>query len=144
MSVRNLNVRTIFDPLDPPAQFDDEPSMTKQSFREESDINSIMARYAQTGYLVDPLKPSSVKPSFGDFGSVPDFHHAQEVLARSYELFDALPANVRARFANDPAVLLEFLSDESNRDEAVKLGICSPVEVPDVSVSEPVSSESVS
>jgi phage internal scaffolding protein len=40
--------------------------------------------------------------------------------------FDALPAQIRARFENEPANLIDFLSNEQNRDEAEKLGLVNP------------------
>lgn len=121
----SVKIYSLFDPPPYSCPCSDEPSLTKQSFAADADINNIMARYAQTGYLVDPLSVPVRRPSFGDFSSVPDFHEAQEVLAKSYEHFDSLPAVVRDRFENDPVKLLDFLSDESNRDEAVRLGIVS-------------------
>jgi phage internal scaffolding protein len=37
--------------------------------------------------------------------------------------FEALPAQIRARFDNDPANLIEFLENENNRPEAEELGL---------------------
>ena len=42
----------------------------------------------------------------------------------------ALDANVRKRFHNDPAELIDFVSDEKNRDEAVRLGLLQIPEFP--------------
>ena len=44
------------------------------------------------------------------------------VLAAKTE-FESLPAQIRARFQNDPAQLIEFLQDENNRPEAEELGL---------------------
>ena len=35
----------------------------------------------------------------------------------------ALPSDVRSRFGNNPAELLDFLNDNSNYDEAIRLGL---------------------
>jgi hypothetical protein len=43
--------------------------------------------------------------------------------------FLRVPADVRARFNNDPGRLMAFLEDDRNRDEARKLGFLKPVEV---------------
>ena len=39
------------------------------------------------------------------------------------DAFMALPANVRERFNNDPAELVDFISDVANRSEAIDLGL---------------------
>lgn len=114
----------------PPAYgvtFEFDPGQTVQSAKDECDINSIMARYAKTGFLVDPLKqPTRGNPTFGDFTAVPDFYQAQQMLADATEAFESLPSAVRKRFSNDPGELIAFLADEKNQAEAVKLGLAVP------------------
>ena len=39
------------------------------------------------------------------------------------ESFEKLDVNVRKRFENNPQKLLDFLKDDDNRDEAIKLGL---------------------
>lgn len=100
----------------------DEPSMTKQSFAEECDINSIVERFGLTGEL-----PTDVRmPQYADFEQVIDYHTAMNAVVSARESFDQMPAHVRARFNNDPAAFVDFCSDEGNRDEAVKLGLVPP------------------
>lgn len=100
----------------------DDPSLTKQSFREESDINVIVARFNLTGQL-----PVGIRmPSYGDFADVFDFQTAMNAIAHANEAFDAMPAGVRARFHNDPAEFVAFCSDQANREEAEKLGLVMP------------------
>lgn len=82
-----------------------------------------MARYQRTGVLGNPLAVGGREPQFGDFTSVHDFHTAQNILAESTQLFEQLPAQLRKRFENDPGQMLEFLGDENNREEAIKLGL---------------------
>jgi phage internal scaffolding protein len=103
-------------------------SMTKQSFRDECNINTIMARYEKTGVLVDPLQMRQVKPLFDDFSNIPDYQEAQNAIIEAENLFNALPSSIRKRFGNDPALLLDFMSDPDNYDEAVRLGIVSKSE----------------
>lgn len=106
-------------------QFDpDRPSMTHQSFKDECDINVVVARCMRTGSLVDPLTGATRQPLYGDFtSSASDFQEAQNLLADANTRFASLPSGLRARFSNDPASLLSFLEDPSNRQEAVKLGL---------------------
>lgn len=98
-------------------------SLTQQSFLEESNINTIISKYQTTGLLVDPLVSSTLQPQFADFTNVTDFHSAQIMLSNARESFAMLPASIRKRFDNDPGLLLAFLDDENNREEAFSLGL---------------------
>ena len=63
---------------------------------------------------------------YGDFTNVPDFRESMDLIARANGTFMQLDWKLRERFHNDPAVLIAFLNDPQNRDEAVKLGLVSP------------------
>lgn len=96
-----------------------EPSMAKQSFAEECDINTIVRRFGLTGEL-----PQNVRmPTHGDFTAVTDFKTAMDALAAANEAFEAMPAHIRARFHNDTHEFVEFCSNDENRAEAEKLGL---------------------
>lgn len=99
-----------------------DPSRTKQSFAEESDINFIMARYLETGQL-DPLVVQQREAAFGDFSDGLDFMGAMNRVVEGQAAFGTLSSKVRDRFGNDPVLLLEFLSDPANRAEAEGLGL---------------------
>lgn len=103
----------------------DEPSLTQQHFKDDSDINNIMARYQKTGVLVDPLTQTTRKPMFDDFSDLGDFRDHQQAVIEAQDMFMELPSKLRARFANDPAELLQWLSDPANKDEAIELGLFS-------------------
>lgn len=96
------------------------PSRTKQSFKAESDINSIVAKYQRTGLVTNI---SGKKPFYGDVSSVPDYQDALALVAHAQDQFSKLPAKLRERLGNDPEGLVRYLSDESNWDDAVKLGL---------------------
>lgn len=97
-------------------------SLTQQHFKDDVDINVLLERFKVTGQLPQGV----VLPSYGDFSAVVDFRSAQEALRRAKDSFMSLPASLRERFRNDPQELLEFVSDEKNRDEAVRLGLVPP------------------
>lgn len=101
------------------------PSLTKQSFRDETDINVIVRRFSVTGEL-----PQVRAPSFQIFDGVFDYHSAMDALVEARESFMELPGEVRARFHNDPGEFLEFCHDTRNREEAVRLGIVVPPPAP--------------
>ena len=100
----------------------EDATLTQQQFKEETDINNIMGKFGMTGLL--PQAP--LDANYGDFTGVNDYHTALNAIIASEEQFEALPANLRSRFANDPANLIEFMQDESNRPEAEKLGLVNP------------------
>jgi len=103
------------------------PSLTKQSFKDECDINIIMKRFRKVqgadflnryqGYL---------DGQFGDFSGVQDYRTAIEQIQQARGVFDALPSKVRSRFENDPAQFLDFVHNPANRDELVAMGLTDP------------------
>lgn len=115
----------------------DGPSMTQQHFKDECDINNIIARYESTGLLTDPFQSSGRMYQFGDYSAVHDYQDSLNYVIEAREMFDSLPSKVRERFNYDPANLLSFLSDESNRSEAILLGLVDP---PTPSPAEPTGS----
>jgi len=98
------------------------PSMTKQSFKDECDINILMSRYERTGVL-DFVNEHEAH--YGDISPI-EFHEAMNIVAQGKSMFEAMPGALRARFENEPAKFLEFVQDERNRDEAVSLGLVNP------------------
>lgn len=103
-------------------QTDEFPSLTKQADAESCDINNIVAQYLRTGLL--PQHPRS--GFYADLSSLPDYQSALQIVIDAQNAFDELPADLRARFANDPATFVEFCSDPKNEDELVRLGILAP------------------
>lgn len=100
----------------------DEPTLTQQHFKDETDINVLLQRFNITGQL-----PQGVRmPTYGDFSQVYDYHSAANAIAVAKESFDQMPADLRARFGNNPAKFVEFCSDDKNREEAVKMGLVPP------------------
>lgn len=100
-----------------------EPTLAQQQFKDEADINVILERFGRTGELIAPVRV----PQYGDFSQVNDFHTAMNAVRAAQEGFDAMPASIRARFNNDAGRFVDFVMDDSNRDEAIKLGL---IEVP--------------
>lgn len=103
-----------------------EPTRTQQQFADEVDINTIAKNFGITGRL-----PENVRmPSFGDFSDVSDYQTALNAARRAQHSFMQMPAEVRARFLNDPQKFVEFCSNPGNRDEAIKLGLVPSPPVP--------------
>jgi len=106
----------------------EDATLTQQHFRDECDINNILRQFNITGLLPE----SALSPRYGDFTGISDYQSAlNQVIAAEAE-FMALPADLRARFANDPAQLIEFLENSDNKNEAIKLGLVNPEDLPQV------------
>lgn len=97
----------------------EDKGMTQQEFLFDSDINEIVRRFGLTGKLPDDLRV----PLSGDFTGIEDYHSAILAVRKAEEAFMEMPAELRARFNNDPQILMDFLADGTNRNEAVKLGL---------------------
>lgn len=98
------------------------PGRTKQAHGPECDINIIMRQFDRTGVL----DPRLVRHGYYGEVQVNDYFTAMLQVTSAREAFAELPAELRLRFDNDPGVLLAFLGDEKNREEAVKLGLVNP------------------
>ncbi len=94
-------------------------SKTKQSFKKECDINLIMAKLDRTGAVSHFNKNSA---EYGYATSL-DFAESMRVVTTGQRMFDELPASIRNRFLNDPGRFLDFVQDEANAEEMVKLGL---------------------
>lgn len=100
------------------------PSRTKQSFKDECDINKIMKRFKKVmGAEYLNRFNGYTGGQFGDFSNVTDYRTAIEQVSQARGVFEALPAKVRARFQNDAAEFLDFCHNPANVDEMVSLGL---------------------
>lgn len=96
-----------------------EPTLTVQSEAENCDINVILKRFGQG---VPP--PINNRPPLDtDWDQVTSFQSAMELVVQARTSFMEVPADIRARFNNDPQKFLEFIYNDSNYDEALKLGL---------------------
>lgn len=94
-------------------------SLAIQSAEEESNINTIVRRFGISGQLPDQV----AMPRIGDFTDAPDFQTAMNLVRKAQEEFVRVPAEIRARFSNDPQQFMNFFEDPANYDEALKLGL---------------------
>ena len=97
----------------------DDESRAVQSAEEESNINTIVRRFGISGKLPDQV----AMPKSGDFSGAPDFHTAMNLVRKAQEEFVRVPADVRARFRNDPQEFMNFFENPDNYTEALKLGL---------------------
>lgn len=113
-----------------------DPSLAQQHMAEECDINFIVERFGVTGQLPDNNRPM---PTYGDFTGVSDYRQALDAVMQAQDAFMSLPANVRERFDNDPALFVDFCSstDPADRSEAIELGLIPPPAKPDGVIPSP-------
>jgi phage internal scaffolding protein len=97
----------------------EDASLTQQHFKDETDINNILRQFNITGLLSE----SPLSPRYGDFTGIVDYHSALNAVIAAEDGFNALPADLRATFGNDPEQLINFLDDPKNKDEAIRLGL---------------------
>lgn len=95
-------------------------SLTKQSFKDECDINVILAKYTKTGVLPDLIKQN---PQYGDFSTAEDYQTSLNKVIFAETQFNSLSSRVRDRFHNDPVEFLNFVHDEKNLKEMKELGL---------------------
>lgn len=114
----------------------EDPSLAQQHSAEECDINYIVERFGVTGQLPENNRPM---PTYGDFTGVSDYRQALDAVTQAQDAFMSLPANVRERFDNDPALFVDFCSstDPADRSEAIELGLIPPPVVTDGVISSP-------
>ncbi len=99
------------------------PSKTQQSFKDETDINLIMAKFRKTGELTHLQKR---EPTYGDFTMAVDYLDASNRVLAAQADFDSLSGEIRARMNNSPAEFLAFMEDPENLEEARALGLVDP------------------
>lgn len=102
----------------------EDATLTQQHFKDETDINNILRQFNITGLLPE----NKLSPRYGDFTGISDYQSALNAVIAAESEFDGLPAQIRARFNNNPEELIQFLENDQNLDEAVKLGLVNPPE----------------
>ena len=93
-------------------------SRTKQSFKNECDVNNILKNYNKTGIMPENFNPGEYRDLDGT-----DYQEYMQTVASANSMFEELPSALRKRFKNDPAQLLSFVHDDKNVAEAHKLGL---------------------
>lgn len=108
----------------------DLPSLTRQEFADECDINNLMAKFENSGLL--PSHVNNAEPRYLDVSNVPDLQQAHEILQQATASFMSLPATVRRDFDNDPIKFINFAENPANIEKMRewKLAPPAPVEAP--------------
>lgn len=118
---------------------------TSQDFKDDCDINQIMARYQRTGAI------DHVRTYGGSYSDIApgDLQTALNQVALAQQMFNDLPSKVRDFCRNDPGTFLEFVQDPRNQEQMVEFGLATvnpdlipppaqPKEAPSVAPGQPV------
>lgn len=95
--------------------FTDSPSLAKQEFEAECNINNILAKFKVTGVLVDPSVRSLRQPMFLDCTQVPDLETYHNRLNACKQAFEDLPKEIQEAFGYDARIAMQWLSNASDR-----------------------------
>lgn len=98
-------------------------SLTEQQHVDKVDVNQIIKRYRSGHEITHLNKKAGV---YADLSQMQDYNVMLNQIMNANQAFDDLPAELRSRFNNNPAELIQFLADPKNSDEAVKLGLVEP------------------
>lgn len=107
--------------VSPAAYVDDSgESWVQQSDFDRSDINLIVERFVRTGVLESVRQ---TRGEYGDFSQVTDYASSLRALEHAQESFMTLPATVRRKFDDDPALFLDFVGNPANEQEMYEMGL---------------------
>ena len=101
--------------------------MTQQHFKEQCDINRILDAYKvkarAMGVSVAELMPKLGSEQFLDVSNLDDYLTSQNRIAQVNQMFEALPAEVRRSYNDNPANFVAALGDSRNYRKFADLGI---------------------
>jgi len=106
-----------------PVRLECGPGLTKQSFKDECDINKILVKYEKTGLLEHKNR---YEGKYADVTGVVDYQTALNIVQDAEEAFMSLPARVRTEFDNNPHEFLEFAQNPENEDALIEMGLANP------------------
>lgn len=101
--------------------------VTKQSHKQECDINNILSQYKRTGIL---NHISSNQPLYTDLPDSIDYQQSLHTIMQAQESFASLPSVVRNHFGNDPAAFLAAFTDPAQTDYLREHGFLKPPAAP--------------
>lgn len=115
-------------------------SKTKQSFKQECDVNTLLKKYRKTGLLEHV---NMYQGRYENLSDPVDYQTALNLVLSATAAFDSLPSQVRKQFSNSPHEFLTFVNNPENESAMRDLGLLPPEIVPDVTppVLDPVEPE---
>lgn len=100
-----------------------EISRTRQADADDADINKIMGKWRETGFVKHVTMQT---PVYEDFSNAEDYLSSLLAIERAQKTFDELPARLRRRVDNDPSKLIGFVMNPNNVEELREFGVLDP------------------
>ncbi len=91
---------------------------TKQSFKDETDINKLLVKAAKGDSISHLAKHGAV---YGDFSDVDDLLTSQARLQRGQRIFDELPGELKREFNQNAGAFFNFVNDPANRNDLARV-----------------------
>lgn len=114
-----------------PKSFEGAQSMTKQSFRDGTRVDSVLKRYAAIGVDANDVglfRQHMAGAVYGVADTTYDYQYQLNKINEVKRYFESLPATIRDKFRNDPAQMLRFMADPKNIEECQKMGLFTKAE----------------
>jgi len=99
-------------------------NMTKQSFKDDCDINEIVKRHP---YQIAESAALANQGMYDDILPI-DYHQAMNISIKADRMFSELPSEIRNEFRNDPAQFFEFVNDPKNSERIIELGLAKGID----------------
>lgn len=98
---------------------------TKQTFKDETDINKIIRKAQKAGTVSHLIKHGA---HYGDYADVPTLLEAHERISAGQAIFDELPSELRQEFGGSQFEFFKFVNDPANVDrlQEVLPGLAAP------------------
>lgn len=94
---------------------------TQQHFKDETDINKIIARAINTGDTT--VFTTTQRAQYYDASSFESYQDSLNYIADIEDDFYSLPSKIRKEFGNSPEAYVAFMSNPANISKAVELGL---------------------
>lgn len=102
------------------------PSLTRQEFADDANINTIMAQYEKSGVI---SHINTTPPAYLDVSDVPNLANAIQLIRDSETAFMTLPAKTRLEFDNDPVKFIDWAQNPDNIDKLREYGLAEPLPI---------------
>lgn len=92
-------------------------------------VDQAQAQLTNVQTLLEPARKKGLLDAVtryeGEMDDIPakTYEQAMNTVAQAQQMFDAMPAHVRNRFANDPKQFLEFTHNPKNAEEMKAMGL---------------------
>lgn len=96
--------------------------LTQQEFKDETDINLILAKYG-----IHAIAGSHPPDVYRDISQEYDYAEAFEAVEEAKELFAQLPADARRKLNDDPVKLMELSQTEEGIQKLLDMGFNDPL-----------------